>query len=355
MSAGRVPHAERFHELDLLRGVAALWVVAFHYLREYHVLYGDPNAGFPHFPDGIGGVKLFFLISGFVIFMTLERSATGREFVVSRVSRLYPAYWTAVLITFTVGYLWPLPDQTGYSLSQLAVNLSMLQAYFYVPAVDGAYWSLAVELSFYVVMLALFELGLLKHIRIVSFIWIALDVTIMLFRQHHIDIVPYRLGMLLSVPYANLFVAGIAFYDVRRRGWNRGAVLILAASLAAQAAIAGVGDAGVVALFFLAFALALSGRLTVFCRSPLLWLGTISYSLYLTHQMLGYRVIMSLKSLGVSHLTASAIATVGALALASLITLLVERPAQRALRRLLLKRRPKAVEAAQPAVEKIRS
>lgn len=346
--------SKRFLELDLLRGFAALWVVAFHYLRQYHVLYGGPNDGFPHFPDGIGGVKLFFLISGFVIFMTLERCSTGREFVISRFSRLYPAYWAAALITFTVGILWPLPDQGGLSLHQLGVNFTMLQAYFYVPAIDGVYWSLAIELSFYIIMLCLFELGLLKRIRLISLIWIALDVAIMLFRRHGIDIVPYRLGLLLSVPYSNLFMAGIAFYDVRQHGWNRGAVVVLAAALAAQAAIGGIGDAGLVALFYLAFALALSGRMAFLCQRPLVWLGTISYSLYLTHQMLGYRVIMSLKALGVSQLEASAIAAAGALILASLITILIERPAQSALRRLLLKK-PKGAKASQAAVEKIRS
>ncbi|MEO6102106.1 MAG: acyltransferase family protein [Pseudoxanthomonas sp.] len=56
------------------------------------------------FPAGNYGVNLFFHISGFVIFMTLERSRNAMDFMVSRCSRLYPAYWTGLAVAAIVIY-----------------------------------------------------------------------------------------------------------------------------------------------------------------------------------------------------------------------------------------------------------
>jgi hypothetical protein len=74
-------HSARFRELNVLRGIAASLVVLFHYWTRYGQLYvpdNPPLLGF-EFPDGIYGVYLFFMISGFVIFMTLRQCARLRR------------------------------------------------------------------------------------------------------------------------------------------------------------------------------------------------------------------------------------------------------------------------------------
>jgi len=87
----------RLAQLDALRGVAALLVVGFHYTTRFDQLYGHAGEPLLSLPWGHYGVNLFFMISGFVIFMTLERTQRATDFVVSRFSRLYPAYWGALL------------------------------------------------------------------------------------------------------------------------------------------------------------------------------------------------------------------------------------------------------------------
>ena len=74
----------RVVELDALRGLAALAVVAFHYTTHYGNEVGHLGDMPVSFDFGNYGVELFFLISGFVIFMTLERTRTAMDFVVSR-------------------------------------------------------------------------------------------------------------------------------------------------------------------------------------------------------------------------------------------------------------------------------
>ena len=95
-------HDGRVRELDVLRGLAAAAVVLFHYTVRYGALYGYPAPPSVRVPTGFYGVEVFFCISGFVIFMTLDRTRRPMDFVVSRVSRLWPAYIVAIAVTFAV-------------------------------------------------------------------------------------------------------------------------------------------------------------------------------------------------------------------------------------------------------------
>jgi peptidoglycan/LPS O-acetylase OafA/YrhL len=72
----------RFAELDALRGIAALMVVLYHYTTKYQELYGHTGATLIDLRAGRNGVQLFFAISGFVIFMTLERTKKPLDFIV---------------------------------------------------------------------------------------------------------------------------------------------------------------------------------------------------------------------------------------------------------------------------------
>ena len=87
-------------ELDALRGMAAMAVVVFHYTTRAR------NNGVQLFDFEIGhyGVQLFFCVSGFVIYWTLERSKTLMDFAVSRFSRLYPAYWAAIALLLALDF-----------------------------------------------------------------------------------------------------------------------------------------------------------------------------------------------------------------------------------------------------------
>lgn len=330
----------RFRELDVLRGFAAVWVLLFHYLTRYDELF-PPRGDVPfHFPDGTYGVQLFFIISGFVIFMTLKRCKTGADFVVSRFSRLYPAYWAACLLTFAVGLAWPLPGEV-HSFGDLAVNLTMLQNFFGVPSVDGVYWSLAVELCFYTVMLALFLAGYLSGTVRLAAIWLAAALISHLLPRLGAE-VPWKIQGLFVLNFAELFVAGIVFYEIHTRGVARARLAILAACLAVHLAGYGLASAARVLFMFVLMGVALSGRARFVCVRPLLWLGAISYTLYLTHQMIGYTILAGLGARGIGSIYAVPLTAAVMIGVASLLTLAVERPAMRAIRQAYKRRHAKA-------------
>lgn len=316
----------RVVELDALRGLAALAVVVFHYTTHYQNEVGHTvPLGFG-FAAGNHGVELFFLISGFVIFMTLERTRTAMDFVVSRFSRLFPGYWTAMAITAAVVYSIGFAEQRP-PLPDLLLNLTMVQDILGAQHLDGSYWTLEVELFFYAQMLVWFMLGLLPRIRIIIGAWLILAVAYGLCTKNglHFSWAARELLILRHIPF---FALGILFYRIHAHpGPHRGDAALIGLCLLA------IGIAYPPIYWFVAFAcvaifaLFVTGRLAWLRIAPLAYLGAISYSLYLLHQSIGFALIHWMEKGGMAPLTAIGL-TVGAIfVLATALTYLVERPA----------------------------
>jgi peptidoglycan/LPS O-acetylase OafA/YrhL len=80
--------------------------------------------------------------------MTLERTSRPADFLVSRFSRLFPAYWVAATVTFLTLQLAPdLGESVSYS--EAIANSVMFHGLLGIPNIDGVYWTLFVELRFY--------------------------------------------------------------------------------------------------------------------------------------------------------------------------------------------------------------
>ena len=129
----------RIKELDAYRGLAALSVVLYHYTTIYAKDFGVESDAY--FSYGWLGVPFFFILSGFVITLTVERCKTGWEFLKKRFLRLYPTYWICMLITLAViGFtksqsVHPMFDRP---LVDILMNFTMFHQLFKFHHVDGA-------------------------------------------------------------------------------------------------------------------------------------------------------------------------------------------------------------------------
>jgi peptidoglycan/LPS O-acetylase OafA/YrhL len=317
--------SKRLGELDALRGIAAFAVVMFHYLTYYDRVYHHPGGAPFQFAVGKYGVQLFFMISGFVIFMTLSKTRKSMDFIVSRFSRLYPAYWAAIALTTITLFFWPLPDQSALGPWALLANMTMLEAWANVPYVDGVYWTLTVELLFYVFMFTLFRTGHLRHVLWFGCAWLMLC-AVNAALVHIQGAFPGEWVRKTLFGYGNFFVAGIIFYKIKNGQslWTHH--LILAACLATG--WLADGDAGWPAtVFFAMFYLFAYGKLGFVAVQPFVFLGTISYPLYLLHAVIGNVVLSRCYSFHLSVPLALLTAFTVALGLASAVTYTVERPA----------------------------
>src|SRR5687768_9072609 len=118
-----------------------------HHGQYYDVLYpGRIPLSFDLGP-GHFGVELFFIISGFVILMTIERKRTVRDFAVSRFTRLMPSFLAALVLASVILSVWPMPPlETGLlappTPRQFLANLTMAAELLGERNVDMPYWTL---------------------------------------------------------------------------------------------------------------------------------------------------------------------------------------------------------------------
>jgi peptidoglycan/LPS O-acetylase OafA/YrhL len=318
----------RLIELDSLRGIAALLVVAFHYTTRYSQAYGHSEAPALLVSWGQYGVNMFFMISGFVIFMTLRRVTKPMDFIVSRFSRLFPAFWAAVLISFVLTHLLAVPGRT-VSAATASLNLIMIHGLFKVPHVDGVYWTLEIELIFYGLSLMMFMFGQLQRSHVVLAALIALRILTYWGETYAGVHMSWTLSHLLILSYIAWFACGIMIFrlvtvrdESPRKDWAVIAFAILQLAIVESPAI------GLLALgLCLVLWAGARGKLPILNNPILAWLGAISYTLYLLHQNIGFGVIMHAERAGLPSNLAILLAVTVSLTLATILTWSVERPA----------------------------
>ena len=320
--------------IDALRGLAALAVVLFHYSFKYQELFGGDSRPSFSVPWGHYGVNLFFIVSGFVIQMTLVRTHTAMDFVVSRFSRLYPAYWVAVVLTFLVTATFGLPGKE-VGLWQALANLSMVQGFAGVPHVDGVYWTLEVELLFYAGMLLLFALRQLERLHIVVLCLLTLRLVYEALRVGFGIDLPWTIYRFLILQYLPWFAIGIAIFQLTRPAPGVGRLhwrVVLGVAVVSLLAVDGPGVALLgVALAWVVWAAA-AGRLPWLQVPPLVLLGALSYPLYLLHENIGWVLMREVQRVGWSADASIALALVVSIVLAWIVMRGVERPALRSIR-----------------------
>ena len=342
--AGSPSSRTRLTELDALRGIGALCVLIFHYSTRFHELFPQASHVPFSFPGGNYRVLLFFTISGFAIFFTLDRIGSVADFIVNRFARLYPAYIVAMLLTLGIEYL---AHATQLLVGPVAIlaNFTMLQGFAFMPEVDGAYWTLTVEIGFYVCMIALWRFAGLKRLEPVLAAWLAVRWLYFAWPD-----MPERIIMLLVLRYLPFFVIGMLSYRVwagRRSWWQQAPYMLLA--LASVATIE-TWDVTIVACVLIAVFVALiAGRLHFLSLRPLVWLGGISYSFYLIHQHVGFIVMLEVAKAGYSPWIGFFAAFAVALLLGTAINRAVERPAGEAILGWWKRRRERSAVAIVPA------
>lgn len=335
MSAG----TRRLLELDAFRGLASLGVLFFHYYYHVFEVIGPAERAVGIFEFGQYGVELFFMISGFVIFMSLERTSRVADFVVSRLARLFPVYWLSVGITTAVVWTFGLPGRE-VSLWHTLINLTMLEEFANVPKVDGAYWTLTLELCFYVLIGAAWFSGALRRFHLsmgiaLSFLVVAQTI------RHGVGVeVPWKIMTFFMMEYGHLFLLGMCLY----RYWTDradGRTVAIAIGCIALSGYHGLLVTGLVCLFTALFLCLKQGWLRVLAVRPLLFFGTISYSLYIVHQNTGYVALREFTERGLSWPLAQGLTCLLAILVATGMTFAVERPAARWIRSTWKSRRPR--------------
>ena len=294
----------RFELLDYLRLSAALMVVAFHWI--FNGIENGKVESIAHTPlapiavYGEFGVHLFFIISGFVI----SRSAEGRtaaRFAVGRAIRLYPAFWAGMLATTAVVTLGgTLVMQV--TVPQFLANLTMAPTIFRQPFIDGVYWTLLYELSFYLLIFLFLVTKNGRHLESFYPLWGIAMLAIAL-GAPQISGLPFLGG------YYAFFAGGALLASIQKHGVSPMRLIGLAASVTTGVLfvhrnvahlndtrsvdqVPGVPELIVITLFALV-ALMLIPRLAALSLPLSKPMSDLTYPIYLLHAHIGYVVLNS--------------------------------------------------------------
>lgn len=315
-----------------LRAIAALAVVINHYWGIFFVpgvcaVIGMPASFVPLMPAytqhvlspawggflyGAFGVAVFFLISGFVIPISLRNISTG-QFLTRRFFRIYPVYWFCLLISiamyFICSWYWSTPLSDRMSISFLARNIPLVHSAAGLPSLDFVSWSLAVELKFYVVFALLSLLGKDAHrVMLLSIGFMTLCCFVAFLSTHGMNSVSLVSYAVSDMKFITFMFLGCLFYYVLYRelsakvalgyGFVIYTLFVTINSFYETGIFGPLTKNYTYALMLFSLCYLLRNR---FEKNRILdFLADISFPLYLVHSMIGYVAMPILISKGIS-------------------------------------------------------
>lgn len=309
-----------------------------------------PTPSFTSFADndyvhlGPLGVAIFFLISGFVIPLTIVK-VKARAFLVSRGFRIYPTYIACSLISLCIVFMSAHYWGNDFSKSALDIGLNffLIHNYFGVPSIDLVNWTLAVEIKFYLLIAILASsirrkktaplFGLLIAISVLNFY--VQDISPWLNKEGAADIFKQ---LMIEFTYISYMLIGVLFYYHYTGAFTTKKLLCylaIAFGLFSMTWLKGAvnGAYAIVLLDYCYALLIFSGayglrekfrEIVVFD-----WVGDISYPLYIIHSLVGYSLLNILIDLQIAYILALAITLFSIGVMAYVIHLYIEGPSNR--------------------------
>ncbi len=290
----------RINHLDGLRGIAILMVILFHaYTRWSDIVpYGDTYSELPIFRYGYLGVQLFFLISGFVILMTLEKCDGIRNFIYRRWLRLFPAMLICSLIVFVTAGLFQYRPLGQPNTQDLIPGLTFIEPYIWLKvtglefdSLEGSFWSLYVEFKFYVIAALLyFFIGSKKLVYALFICFLAwlISSQVSAYSSASIFSALHSITDLLSFKYFGWFAAGAAYYLYTKHNQVQWLVIGVIFSLISSCVESSFELGALIAALFVSLlfyvAITNSKAQAIMSNKVFLFFGFISYPLYLLHE-----------------------------------------------------------------------
>ncbi|MBK6983669.1 MAG: acyltransferase [Bacteroidetes bacterium] len=279
------------------------------------------------------------MISGFVILMSLNKVKNSKAFIVNRISRLYPTYWACVTFTFLLILITKMGMLNGGDIVKYIANLTMFQFYFRIKNIDGPYWTMIIEMLFYLGMVLLFHFKFLKYLNHIGICLLILLGLTALFDSQFL-LIEKIMWWLPILEYVPLFLAGTVFYKIylnKDHFFKNYSIIILCMICQillfkygrSKTYIDNTEYAMMLVLYFSLFTMFVFGKLNFLVSNVTLFFGKISYALYLVHQYISIGCIIPF-FMGKLHLniwvSSILIALPIVIILATLITFYIEIP-----------------------------
>ena len=270
-SAAAVPR--RMLSLDTLRGVAIIAVLISHLFSTMRL---GETADQALIALGRGGVTLFFLLSGYLIFRNVQVQSFS-TFISRRFFKLMPAYWLNIIVILMADLT--IDTFTHFPLRSYLASFLAVSDVLGIEAVSGVFWTLLIEIKFYVVIAIQYALLGRRHIHSIFAALVAFGVLAWAIRGHGSQ----------TLAYFPVFYLGIEIRLAEEEHWSRRALARVAAVMTALAVSLyltldqfKLGSAGYLVVSTVLFVVVLRGD---FSNRVIGFLGLTSYSNYLFHSL----------------------------------------------------------------------
>lgn len=277
-----------FLSIQYLRGVAALSVVIFH--LQFVLTRSGYSGYWPSFLQG--GVDIFFIISGFIMWITtVNGNVTVGDFYRRRIVRIVPLYWILTTLVLVCAVFFP-----KFTLSAKFDLVHVVGSYAFFPVLHPLHhtfepllipgWTLNLEIFFYALFGASLTLRVTHRFVVMLIVLFGLSLIPTLFRIEPLTVPAfYSSGMLMEFGFGIALGAVVIGGKPRQYafGFFCAAMPLLIYWFMKDGSDARVSSLGMAALSLTSLALLLErfGRLPTMPFLRLL--GDSSYSIYLTH------------------------------------------------------------------------
>lgn len=289
---------ERLENIDLLRGVAIIFVVFFHYTYHYtpEYLLRSDEWFLPIAKYGWSGVDIFFIVSGYCIALTIIKTSNFVEFSVRRFARIYPAYFFCGITTLVFYSFFDLP---GREVSWFTGFMNLIFANF-VPGlkftyIDGIYWALMVELKFYIFFGILYFVFKNLNKAIIAWIFFAIILNLFLLIDKEKNIFFTSIS-----PHANLFLIGLMIFNLKEKSFI--SYFLIALFTLTNILINERYLGNEIYFIFLILITTLILKTNFSLKFNFLSkIGLVSFSWYLLHNSIGIIIIREINKIGVEN------------------------------------------------------
>jgi len=349
-----------------LRGIAALSVVIYHLCGKFwmsndaisSIMFLKPakNISLFYIPFlnflesknldmGSFGVGLFFLISGFVIPISIEK-LNVKEFLTRRIFRIYPTYVIGLLISCIFLFLYALINKQSYpiSFSHFAINASLLRDWFNIVSIDYSNWTLEIEIKFYIFAILLAVLFKLRNAKALIGCTLLMTLSNLLYAGYYqylvLHALRFRLAYLISFNsvFLMFMLMGVCIYNLFKNYWSLKKFIVIIGIIYIEFFVSVLfGPCSTSKwIYIIPYTLAIITFLTCyFVRNKLKYnkfidsVSNISYPMYVVHAVSGYVTLSIMFSITQNAYVSILVAAVVFVTLAVLLHKFVELPTNR--------------------------
>lgn len=233
LAASSTSASLRINNFDLIRLLAATQVVAGHLLMYFNDVPPTGTLGFLYkILLNLPGIPIFFVISGYLISLSWERSGSTAIYATNRFLRIFPALWLCLIVTIIVllasGYLTSTEFKVQEFLRWIFWQSTIGQSYaigmlqgFGAGVPNGSLWSIPIELQFYIAMPLIYMVLPKKDSKVFLTGIVLLTLATALLSEwmvHSLDITSkwgFRWRVVTCLPYIYMFLLGVLIQRLR--------------------------------------------------------------------------------------------------------------------------------------------